>query len=115
MNAQDEKIMQSALKLAAKGIAWENRRRFILKWWISVLLMVVGLGLIGWFLYMTIIFNAEPAFAFFDFLNATAKDNAMFAALIALGVILFVTGAWHLAVWIRLRKQRSEKESRNDE
>ncbi|RPI00809.1 MAG: hypothetical protein EHM72_08155 [Calditrichaeota bacterium] len=102
-------------KLAAQGIAWENRRRFILKWWISVLLMVTGLGMIGWFLYMFIIFNTEPMFALLNFLHATPRDNAMFISLIAVGVILFVIGFWHLVVWAKLRKRRLEKASRNEE
>jgi hypothetical protein len=90
--------------LEERGIAWEDRKRFILKWPISLLCILLGVGLIGFFSWIFLVFNTEPLIAWLHFFNASPTDNALFISLMVLGLILIVTGMWHL---ILARKEKS--------
>ncbi len=93
-------------KLEAQGIAWDDRNRFILPWWLSVLLIVGGLVLAGYFIWVYIIFNSHPVFLLLDIFVATPRDNFFFISLSAIGVLLAIVGSVQFRLFFKMRKKR---------
>ncbi|MBN1480745.1 hypothetical protein JXA70_10765 [candidate division KSB1 bacterium] len=91
-------------KLAAKGIAWEDRKRFVLKWWMSLLLIIAGLILAGWFTWMLILFYSEPPLFFLDIFNPTPAEKTLVISLLVLGFIMIIYGSYQLTLHFHLRK-----------
>ncbi|MBN1559293.1 hypothetical protein JW998_03540 [candidate division KSB1 bacterium] len=92
-------------KLQERGIAWEERRRLVLKWWMSALLIVIGLALAAWFIYLYVVFTSAPLFGFLDFYHASYCDKVFFIAMIVTGGLLVCLGGYHLALSIRRKKK----------
>jgi len=92
-------------KLESQGIAWEDRKRFVLKWWMSTIVLLIGLGLTGYFSYIIILFNSEPVFFFLDIFDASPAENTIFISLTGLGVILVVWAGYQLFLYFRMKKR----------
>lgn len=95
-------------KLEAQGIAWQDRKRFILPWWLSILLIVGGIVLAGYFVWVYIIFNSHPAFLLLDIFVATPRDNFWFISLTAIGVLLALFGSVQLGLFFKKRKKSAD-------
>ncbi|MBN1464952.1 hypothetical protein JXA02_04275 [candidate division KSB1 bacterium] len=98
-------------KLQERGIAWQDRRRWVLKWWMSVTLIVIGLALAIWFISLYIVFASNPVFLFLDYLHASPRDKTFFIAMIVTGGLLACLGAYHLALYIRRKKKGLHQKS----
>lgn len=92
-------------KLEAQGIAWDDRKRFILPWWLSVIVILGGVVLAGYFIWITIIFNSHPVFLFLDIFVATPRDNFWFITLIIIGFLLTVFGSVQIGMFIKRKKR----------
>lgn len=90
--------------LEAKGVAWKDRKRFILFWPLSIVLIIVGICLTVFFAYLYIVFNAEPEFQFLDFFSATPADNALYISLQVLGLLMILFGGSQLIRFFRKGK-----------
>ena len=95
-------------KLAEQGISWSDRKKFIFKWPISIIFIILGGWLMFAFLQLFILFNIEPAILWLDIFTATPEENALFVFLILLGLLLVVTGLWHLVLFFRERKNSAQ-------
>lgn len=83
----------------AAGLIPAEFPRLLLKPWISVLCMAVGVGLVGFFGWLFRAFFTQPQFLNI-FLLAT-RDRLLFLVLMALGMIFFTFGLVHLIRWYR--------------
>ena len=95
-------------KLAEQGISWSDRKKFIFKWPISIIFIILGGWLMFAFLQLFILFNIEPAILWLDIFTATPEENALFVFLVLLGLLLVVTGLWHLVLFFRERKNSAQ-------
>ena len=100
LSAQNKKRQ----KLAEQGIEWQDRKRFILKWPFSCILILLGLGLSAWSAWMYLVFNSEPVFFWLDIFNASPGDNALFISFIVIGLLLLIVGIRQLILSIRQKK-----------
>ena len=91
-------------KLAEQGIEWRDRKRFILKWPFSVILLIIGAWLTFWFTWLFILFNTNPTFLWLDIFDASPAENALFIFLIIIGMILILIGIRHLVLSRSSRK-----------
>lgn len=92
-------------KLAAKGIAWEDRKRIVLKWWMSLLLMLSGVLLAGWAAWILILFHSEPVFFFLDIFNPSPAEYTLAIALVVLGLLMLVCGSIQLRLYFKMKKK----------
>jgi hypothetical protein len=94
-------------KLAAQGIAWQDRNRFVMRWWLSTLLLMLSLGITAWAVWMLILFHSEPLF-FLDIFDPSPAENALFISLIVLGALLIIFACYQLILYIKT-KNASQK------
>jgi hypothetical protein len=92
-------------KLASQGMAWEDRKRLILPWWLSSIVILIGLALAAWFGWMHMIFHTDPFFLLLDVFGAGPEDNWWMLSIVALGLLLAVWGIYQVMIYLKRRKK----------
>jgi len=92
--------------LEAQGVAWKDRKRFILFWPFSIALILVGFLMTIVFAWLFMLFNIDPEGQILDIFNATPTDNVIFVSLFVLGLFVLFLGVFHLTRFFKTRKKQ---------
>ena len=90
-------------RLTAQGIAWRDRKRFVLRWWLSAILLVVGLAMSIMSLWLLFLFHSEPPFFFLDIFNPSPAENALVVATSIVGTLLIIIGSYQIILYAKTK------------
>lgn len=88
------------------------RKPCVMRPWISILCIVVGLLCTGLFGMLFLTFNAEPELILFDVFNPTPEENAFYILGMTLGVALCIIGTSCLVMYSTQKRKLNRMESR---